>query len=324
MSVVLDVPVAFLVFNRPDLTSRVFACIRAAQPKELFVIADGPRSPEEREACDQTRAIATAVDWDCVVRTNFSETNLGCGKRVSSGLNWLFENCEQAIILEDDCVPDPSFFPYCTELLTKYCDDDRVAMISGDNFQQSYSNDSRGAESYYFSRLAHIWGWATWRRAWKDYDFEMKDWPAVKASAWLRITYGNGPQTRLWERNFEQVYSGHIDTWDTQWQYAVLRNNALVILPIVNLISNIGFGESATHTKTINDQACLGTGAVTFPLSHPQIVTHNRSRDEHTFREIFLPALKKQSVWQRLKGKANRILSRSTSLFSPKRSDNPI
>jgi len=313
----LNVPIAFIVFNRPELTAQVFECIRAARPKELFVIADGPRQEEEREACQRTREIATAVDWDCEVRTNFSESNLGCGKRVSSGIDWLFEQCDQAIILEDDCVADPTFFPYCADLLDKYRNDERIAMISGDNFLQGYT-DSTTPESYYFSRFALIWGWATWKRAWKNYDFEMKEWPTLKGNGWLEKTYGRNSHTQLRRRNFDRVYSGAIDTWDTQWQYTVLRHNSLVILPAVNLISNIGFGESATHTKTVTSQACLETNAIVFPLNHPLAVKYDPKKDDYTFQKIFLQTLKRRSVLQRIRSRLGLIASQSIPNFRRK------
>jgi hypothetical protein len=318
-----DVPVAFLVFNRPELTAQVFSCIRAARPKELFVIADGPRRPEERDACERTREIATSVDWECTVYTNFSETNLGCGKRVSSGLTWLFEHCDQAIILEDDCVADPTFFQFCAELLDKYKDDEQIAMISGDNFMQSFPATSKQSESYYFSRFSHIWGWATWRRAWKHYDFKMQDWPEVRATGWPRQIFGPGPQTELWRSNFDGVYSGMIDTWDFQWQYTVLRQNAFAGLPVVNLISNIGFGESATHTKTVNSQSCLVTEPMTFPLVHPAVIEPDLARDQFTFQSIFL-ATKKRSILQRIRARASRLAAPVRHLFSARRSKNPI
>lgn len=320
----LDVPIAFLVFNRPELTKQVFACIRAARPKELFVIADGPRHADEEAACHRTREIATDVDWDCVLHTNFSEPNLGCGKRVSSGLTWLFEHCEQAIILEDDCLPDPTFFLFCAELLAKYRDDDKVAMISGDNFLQGYPEAGKSSDSYYFSQFTHIWGWATWRRAWNNYDFEMKDWPAARETGWLRQTFGSGPQSEMWRGNFDAVHSRALDTWDFQWQYVILRHNACVALPAVNLISNIGFGESATHTKVATSQARLETGSIVFPLNHPNVVARDVARDLYTFETVFNAPSSNRSVLNQLKSVVRRIGSRCVRLMSMKPSGSQI
>ena len=160
----LKTPVAFIIFNRPSLTQIVFNTIRQAKPKQLFVIADGARFPEEKEKCQQARDIIRQVDWDCEVLANYSDVNLGCGKRISSGISWVFEHVEAAIILEDDCLPHLSFFRYCENLLDYYRDDERVMAIGGDNFQDG---NKKTPYSYYFSKYPHVWGWATWRRAWK-------------------------------------------------------------------------------------------------------------------------------------------------------------
>src|SRR5512139_3287315 len=171
----LKTPVAFIIFNRPDTAERVFAEIAKARPPKLLVVADGPRANRsgEAEKCAATRAIIDRVDWDCEVLTNFSDTNLGCKNRVSSGIDWVFEQVPEAIILEDDCLPHPTFFRFCEELLERYRDDERIGMISGDNFQLG---QKRTDASYYFSRYNHIWGWASWRRAWRHYDREASAW----------------------------------------------------------------------------------------------------------------------------------------------------
>ncbi|MGC1799486.1 MAG: hypothetical protein WA701_03795, partial [Solirubrobacterales bacterium] len=182
-------PVAMLIFNRPETTARVFERVREARPPKLLVVADGPRAdrPGEAGRCREARAVVEAVDWPCELMTDYSEVNLGCGKRISSGLDWVFDSVEEAIVLEDDCLPHPSFFRFCEELLKRYRAEERVVHVSGDNFQSA--GRAGGAvgrllrlagrswsPSYYFSRYAHVWGWASWRRAWSDYDFEMTAW----------------------------------------------------------------------------------------------------------------------------------------------------
>jgi hypothetical protein len=164
----LTTPVAFFIFNRPDTTEQVFSEIVRVKPHKLLVIADGPRSERQGEAekCSQARSIIDRVNWDCEILTNFSEINLGCKVRVSSGIDWVFEHVEEAIILEDDCLPDPTFFRYCQVMLDHYRNDQRIGMISGDNFQNGIK---RNMDSYYFSRYVHIWGWATWRNRWQNY-----------------------------------------------------------------------------------------------------------------------------------------------------------
>ena len=280
----LDVPVAFLVFNRPDTTERVFAEIARAKPAKLLVVADGPRSnrPGEAEKCAETRAIIESVDWNCEVLTNYSDVNLGCKRRVSSGLDWVFENVEEAIILEDDCVPHPTFFRYCEELLDRYRDDRRIMAISGDNFQ---FGRRRSPYSYYFSRYNHEWGWATWRRAWQHYDVTMSVWPEIRDGAWLQDILGKTMQGAYWHRAFDTVYEGKIDTWDYQWTFACWLQNGLTILPNVNLVSNIGYGEAATHTRsTESPLANMRIEAIQFPLMHPPYVIRDTVADERTAR----------------------------------------
>src|ERR1700726_626208 len=188
----LTTPVTFIVFNRPERTAEVFAAIRAARPSQLFVIADGPRANMEADAskCAAVRAVIAGVHWPCQVRRCFSDANIGLRRNISEGLDWVFDQVERAIILEDDCLPHPSFFPFCEELLNHYAEDRQIAMISGTNFDPAHLAPS-GDESYYFSRFCHIWGWATWRRAWKLCDHEMKEWPPLRRTNWLRDRWGS-------------------------------------------------------------------------------------------------------------------------------------
>jgi hypothetical protein len=232
----LKTAVAFLVFNRPETTRRVFAAIREARPPKLLVVADGPRAdrPGEAEKCAEVLGIINTVDWPCEVLKNYSEVNMGCKRRISSGLNWVFEQEEEAIILEDDCLPHPTFFRFCEELLHRYRDDTRIMMISGDNFQ---FESQRAEYSYYFSRYTHIWGWASWRRAWKYYDVDMTLWPLIKKGEWLSDLFADKRMAQFWEAEFEKIVSGTLDTWDHQWAFACWTQSGLAVLPNVNLIS---------------------------------------------------------------------------------------
>lgn len=282
----LSTPVAFFIFNRPDATRRVFECIAAAQPRQLLVIADGPRPhhPGDGQLCAETRAIIQRVDWECEVLTNYADGNLGCRNRVSSGLDWVFEIVESAIVLEDDCLPDPSFFQYCEELLERYRKDERVAMISGDNFQPT------GREydySYYYSQCVHVWGWATWRRAWIHYDASMSLWPAARSAGLLDHVLGNRRIARTWCRRFDAVYEGRIDTWDYQWVFACWMRHALTVLPGVNLVSNIGFGADATHTVVDGPLAERDTQSIRFPMRHPPFMVRDTVADRYTDRHVF-------------------------------------
>lgn len=287
----LKTPVAFIIFNRPDTTERVFAEIAKARPPKLLVVADGPRENRagEEEKCAATRAIIERVDWECEVLTNFSDRNLGCKRRVSTGIDWVFEQVEEAIILEDDCLPDPTFFRFCQEMLARYRGDQRIGMISGNNFQHRKRRDEN---SYYFSHYAHIWGWATWRDRWSDsYDVSMKSWLSLREDGWLEDLLGRGLELRYWTKVFDKVAAGEIDTWDFQWLYANWISGRLVILPNVNLISNIGFGPNATHTTDESEFANMATEPLNFPIAHPRFIIRNTRFDQFTFKSNFLMPL---------------------------------
>lgn len=281
----ISTPVAFLIFNRPDLTEIVFEAIRQAKPKKLLVVADGPRFPEEVENCQKARSVIERVDWDCEVLTNFSEKNLGCGRRVSSGLDWVFSEVEEAIVLEDDCLPAPSFFYFCQTLLEYYRHDERIMLISGDNFQDG---QSRTDYSYYFSKYNDIWGWASWRRAWNYYDFEMKTWPEYKRANLLESVRDSPDEQEYWTNIFDSVFAGNIDTWDYQWTYACFAQMGLAVLPNSNLISNLGCRSDATHTKfEANTLARLPITDI-WEIKHPPCVVRNREADAYAFERVFL------------------------------------
>ncbi|SDF71723.1 glycosyltransferase family 2 protein [Terriglobus roseus] len=272
-------PVAFFVFNRPELTRKVFDRIREMRPKRLLVIADGPRGTKlgEAQSCKQVREIATTVDWPCIVETNFAPENMGCRGRLTSGLKWVFEQTEEAIILEDDVLPDPTFFRFCDEMLEHYRDDPRVSMITGFNIVQ---DRTATPDSYYFSGLTHIWGWATWRRAWKTYDEQITSWPAVKASGLMAEMFPQADHREHWTRIFDEMYNGTgPNTWDLQWVYTNLIHNALSIAPGVNLVDNIGFGPNATHTIFEADAPRLPVHPLQFPLRHPPAMVPLRQLD---------------------------------------------
>lgn len=295
----LTKPVAFLIFNRPDTTMRVFEEIRRARPPKLLVVADGPRAEKlgEPEKCQAARTIIDTVDWPCEVLKNYSETNLGCKIRVSSGLDWVFKQVEEAIILEDDCLPHPSFFRFCEELLAKYRRDERISMISGANFQ--FGHHMLKA-SYYFSRYNHIWGWASWRRAWEKYDRDVKSWPEIRDAGWLESVIFDRDERMFWTDTFQAVYEGKIDTWDHQWNLVSFYNNTISIIPSVNLISNIGFGIDATHTRGISQYANMPSVSMSFPLIHPNIYLPYYKADRFTAENMFLPSMTKR-IWHKLK-----------------------
>ncbi|MBX9782842.1 MAG: hypothetical protein K2X48_06025 [Chitinophagaceae bacterium] len=265
-----ETPVLFLVFNRPDTTAQVFAQIRAIQPKYLYIAADGPRSVKEgeEELCAETRRIATAIDWDCELKTLFREQNLGCGKAVSEAITWFFEQVEEGVILEDDCLPDMSFFTFAEELLIKYKYDREVMSISGTNLLGSWKLPK---QSYFFGH-GGIWGWATWRRAWQLYDKNMDKWELPSTQEVIKKGLVTNEWYDFYKPMMESAFNDSIDTWDAQWVYSILFNRGKSINPCVNLVKNIGFDYRATHTITPNDIVeSLPLLQVTFPLMHPEI-----------------------------------------------------
>jgi len=283
----LTTPVVFLVFNRTETTARVFAAIRDARPSKLLVVADGPRPGrnDDIQKCEDVRRIVENVDWPCTVLTNYTDVNLGCKMRVSSGLDWAFSYVEEAIILEDDCLPDPSFFRFCQELLDRYRNDQRVGMISGDNFQ---FGTVYNLDSYYFSKYFHIWGWATWGDRWSgSYDVNVTRWPEVRNDAWLRDVTDSMQQYIYWAKLFEKAYRRKIDTWDYQWVFANWLKGRLSILPSVNLVSNIGFNQQATHTKESCTLSNIDRNIMLFPLKHPKSVIRNSVADAQSNHMTF-------------------------------------
>ncbi len=303
----LSTPVAFIIFKRPDTTKRVFEAIRQAKPPKLLVIADGhrPDKPGEAEKCAAVRAIIDRVDWDCEVLKNYSEINLGCGKRVYSGLDWVFDNVEDAIILEDDCLPHPTFFRFCEELLERYRYDSRIGSISGQNLQ---FGRRRTEYSYYFSRYNHIWGWATWRRAWHYYDYGIKLWPEIKERGFLSDILADPQAVKYWTKLLQYTYDGRINTvWDYQWTFACWIQNALGVLPNVNLVTNIGFGADSTHTPDeVSTYANMPTETLEFPLKHPPFMVRDMEADNFTQNTVF-----KVSWSQRVKAKVKKLLEAS-------------
>ena len=293
----LSTPVLFLTFNRPETTQQVFSEIRQAQPPRLYVAADGPRSENSSEvmSCELVRSVATNVDWDCEVKTLFRDQNLGCRLAVSQAIDWFFDQEPEGIILEDDCLPDQSFFWFCQELLERYRDDTRIMHIGGTNFQ---FGKARTNHSYYFSRYAHVWGWASWRRAWKFYDVEMKNWKDAQTSGLLESLSSDRYFLRYWRQQFELTMMNKIDTWDHQWTFACWSQNAMSVVPETNLVSNIGFGEIGTNTKQNSQVAALPVQEINFPLRHNSKMTRSIEADTYTeigqyFKSFWLRVLHK-------------------------------
>ena len=282
-------PILLIAFNRPGLTQRVFNELRKVRPAKLYFAVDGPRQNVAFESglCAKTRDIIKQIDWDCEVRTLFRDKNLGCKVAVSSGIDWFFKNEERGIILEDDTLPHPAFFRFCEELLEYYKNDDRIMTICGTNFQFGRKCTEY---SYYFSRYTHTWGWASWRRAGNYYDVDMRLWPEIRDNGLLFNILGSKKEASYWRNIFEQVYTGKKNTWDYRWLFACWLQNGLTVLPGVNLISNIGFGDSGTHTKGKTIFADMESKDLVFPLSHPPYLFRNVIADRLDDKTLFSSA----------------------------------
>lgn len=280
-----DVPILFLIFNRPETTKRVFKAIREVRPSRLFIAADGPRKDRmgEKEKCEETREITEKIDWPCKVERLYRESNLGCRKAVSEAISWFFGNVEEGIILEDDCLPDPSFFNYCETLLKRYRGNSQVVHISGNNFQNGVHRGEKMA-SYYFSKYPHIWGWATWRRAWKKYSFGID----LNSKRFKKIEREMNFWERIyWRSVFMSVKLGVLDTWDYQWVYTCWVNRGLAIVPNSNLVLNIGFDKSATHSTSMPNYLVGVRLESIDKIIHPSAVAVDVDADRYTWIKLF-------------------------------------
>ena len=275
-------PVLLLAWRRPHTTEKVFEAIRAQRPSRLYFACDGPRqnNQEDAERVRATRAIIeNRIDWRCEVKFLYGSDNLGCRVGVSRALSWFFEQEQEGIILEDDCVPHPDFFAYCEALLERYRDDERIWCISGSNFQDGRW---RGDGSYYFSQYPHCWGWASWRRCWQHYDSDLLLWPGLKDSGLLETIFVNPQELLFWSEIWDRLYSeNQPDSWAYRWTFTCLAMGGITALPNKNLISNIGFGADATHTTDSRVSHLMDNGLG--PISHPSFILVDRQADAYTY-----------------------------------------
>ena len=304
------VPVLLIAFNRPESTARVLAVLRQLRPAKLYVACDGPRPdrPGEVERCDAVRQLCSAapgggIDWPCELQLLLRQTNLGCRWAPSGAIDWLFAHEEQGIVIEDDILPDLSFFPYCLELLERYRDDERIGVIAANNHQRP--QPSPQLSSYYFSIYSHCWGWATWRRAWRHYATALDGWPALRDSGALH-SLGGEQFARVWTALIDEVAEARTDSvWDRLWQLSCWQQGLLTCLPAVELVENIGFHAEATHT--LDERSPLAPrGALGFPLRHPEVIQADRRRDAHTFELLFRRS--RRAEWARKLRKVLRLV----------------
>ena len=269
-----DVPVIFCTFNRLECTKKTFERIREVKPMRLYLLSDGPRenvSGEEEKVNAVRKYLEDNIDWECQVYKNFAPKNMGCGKRMSSGISWAFEQEEKLIILEDDCLPHITFFRYCNELLERYKENEDIMLIGGSNSLGILEEK----DSFIFTPFVENWGWATWKRTWQQYDYDISDWGERKIPFSMKTSMDD-KAIKFYSNLFDKVYTHKIDTWDYQLQYLVFQKGGLTIVPRKCLVKNIGFGLDATHTKTAPVELHSEDYEMDFPMKIPTSVKNNK------------------------------------------------
>ncbi|MBP7513344.1 MAG: nucleotide-diphospho-sugar transferase [Flavobacteriales bacterium] len=286
----LNTPVLFIAFNRYDTALKVFEAIRQARPPRLYFACDGARNETEKAKCAQVRSLVERVDWPCEVLTKFSDVNLGVKMGEATAMTWFWEHEEMGIVLEDDTLPVQSFFWYCEELLHHYKDDDRVWCIMGNNLMTEW--EVKGSDSYYFSTHGYgaYWGWAGWRRVWRKYDVDMKEWPAVKEAGIINGHFISKAEMAEAYGVFDNTYDGNIRSWDFQFDFGRIVERGVNIIPNVNMIRNVGFGAGGTNTVSENDvrnkDVLMEIG---LPLHHPRHMMVDVVRDHAHFKRYVQP-----------------------------------
>lgn len=283
----MKTPILFLTYRRFHTAARVFQSIRNARPERLYFASNGPNpiNPNEFDEVHCVRGLIEKIDWPCKVKTRLLSHHLNVKDSICSSIDWFFENEEYGIILEDDCLPHHDFYSFSERLLLKYQFNEQIYAISGTNFQ---NGQRRGPHSHYFSKYNHVWGWATWRRAWNKNDSELHFWPDYKKSSAWKAFWPNTLIRLYWTIIFDRVFDGKIVTWDYPWTASVWRNNGLTVIPNVNLVSNIGFGPDATHTKTIDSLTANMVVAPMGSTDDPTAISNDSEADNYTFRTHYL------------------------------------
>ena len=290
MSDIKKKPILLLAWKRVDLALQVIDKIRSYKPVRLYISIDGPsmNTLEDFQEINLVRnSLMTAVDWDCEIHTRFLETNHGCRLAVSSGINWFFENEEEGIILEEDCLPSFDFFTFCSDLLDAYRDDPRIGVIAGVNFQDG---KIRGSNSqYYFSKYAHCWGWATWRSAWKKFDLEISFWPSYKKSReWKELNLFNAKEIKYWNSIFDKVFRGGFDSWAYPWLLCCWKHRMITAIPNANLVTNVGFDSRATHTRDSSFKfAHQKHGTLVDDMETNDLIQIDQAADIYTFENVY-------------------------------------
>lgn len=277
----IDVAVLCIFFVRDSCFAKSFAAVKEARPRVLLLWQDGPRAdrPDDLIGIDKCRKIAEDIDWDCEVHTFYNKSNYGCDPSTFYSHKWAFSIVDKCIVLEDDVVPDQSFFPFCKELLDKYEDDRRINRICGMNNVPGF----KCSDSYFFSGIGSVWGWATWKRVadlWdEDYTF-LNDTCAMSLLGKIK---NNKAEKAYVKTCYEHKREG-VPHWETVQTFARYLNSQLSIIPSVNMIKNVGLGENSTHSNTslanvpkkIRAVFYSEAEAISFPLKHPKYIIENK------------------------------------------------
>ncbi len=320
-----NTPILFIIFNRVRTTPVAFEAIRKMQPKYFFIAADGPRmdKPGEAELCRQTREmVMSKIDWPCEVKTLFRDENWGCGKGVSDAISWFFNQVEEGIVLEDDCIPHPSFFEFCSVLLDRYRDNDKIMHIGGNNFQ---FGQKRGDGDYYYSFFSHNWGWASWKRAWKYFEYDIDNQKNTIQKIYNPQFKKNKSFLHFLDNRFNEVKMPQNHIWDIQWHFSIIKNKGISITPNINLVQNIGFGEDGTHTLREEEWNTLNVAEELQSFRKPSAIFINKEADEFTMKNNFRVDDLYQKFNENKKAKAiirrrnsERFLINSVKLIIPK------
>ncbi len=320
-----NTPILFIIFNRIRTTPKAFECIRQMRPKHLYIAADGPRAekPGEELICQQTRELVLRmIDWPCEVKTLFRDENWGCGKGVSDAISWFFNQVEEGIVLEDDCIPHPSFFEFCSVLLDRYRDNEKIMHIGGNNFQ---FGQTRGDGDYYYSFFSHNWGWASWKRAWEHFEYDVDNEKNKIRKIYKAAYKNNKPLINFFDNRFIEVKSPQNHIWDIQWHFAIIKNKGISIVPNKNLVENIGFGTDGTHTLREEDWNTLNVAQELQSFRKPSMLLIDNEADEFTMKNNFRVDDLYQKFNENKKAKAiirrrnsERFLINSVKLIIPK------
>ena len=293
----MKTPVAVIIFNRPDKTKLLYKNLNIYKPDTLFIISDGPRKNilNDKEKVKKTREVFKNISWKCKVLTNYSEKNLGTRDRIVSGINWVFQKVEEAIILEDDCIPSKEFFPFMEQMLNKYRANLKIGSVCGSNH---FNFKQKNKESYFFSKYQNCWGWATWKNRWQKFDNNLKTLDRAKKNKLLKLYLGSYRAYLYWHWILDKVKNKKIDSWAYIWAYTGFIKKYFHIIPKKSLIKNVGYDSSATHTKKLKDKLKVSSNfKFRFPLIHPSKITVNNYYDQCCEDKIYSKSLKSRLSW---------------------------